>query len=72
VTQVVINGEHFLTAKRGEAELIDEKRWTFLSGRSAQDAATGERVHLRLGRSLGSSPAQSLEPLPMTMLITLS
>jgi len=26
VTQVVINGEHFLTAKRGEAELIDEKK----------------------------------------------
>jgi len=52
--------------------------------RSAQDATTGERVHLRLSRSAGwsvffpawarscSSPAQSLEPLLMTLLITLA
>jgi hypothetical protein len=47
--------EHFLTAKRGEAELISERRWTFLSGRSAQDANPSDRMHLLLGRNSGWS-----------------
>jgi hypothetical protein len=75
-----------ISSRQKEGKLSGSTRGGGLSSplRSAQDATTGERVHLRLSRSAGwsvffpawarscSSPAQSLEPLLMTMLMTLS
>ncbi len=52
---IVRIGEHFLTTKRGETELVFETRLTSFSGRSAQDTTTGDRVHLRLCQSSGWS-----------------
>jgi hypothetical protein len=50
-TAKVVYREHFLTTKRGEAELLDEADLLLLKIRSG--CPTGDRVHLRLGRSSG-------------------
>src|SRR5437870_1011866 len=47
--------EHFLRAKRGEAELIYERGGLSSPLRSAQDATAAERVHLRLSQRSGWS-----------------
>src|SRR5258706_10535968 len=45
----------FPHGKRGEADLICEARLTPSSRRTAQDATTGERIHLLLCQSSGYS-----------------
>jgi hypothetical protein len=75
--------EHFLTAKREEAELICEWRLTSFSSRTAKDATTGDRIHqllcqrtgelvFFLSRACSLICGQSFRPLPMTLLITFS